>query len=286
MNADETKKFPYFKLFLGLLCVLAIVLGAFLVEKAIGSAVKDVTIDKADIGETVRFINVRPLSTKIMAVRASDGSCRLAFEECLSCYYNEGVRAHFTDTGKSVVCDNCGCETFYDDLGVLSDECTPIPILSGYVTEDETAITVPKDFLERCKEVLDVLRIGKGNYANIYDGGDYMNMDITEASDVAVSYDDGEADEDNGPADPAEIDRLLSRSEDITKLYNGYLNDVTLNASQSDIGVFDACYKEFLGLCDELAEDGGVSAARAADIGEKFDGIEEKIREIGRKSAK
>ena len=243
MEAKENKRFPYFKIFLGLLCILAVVLVALLVEKNIKSAVKDVTINKSSVSsESVRFTNVKPLSTKIMSVRASDGSYRLAFDDCLSCYYNEGVRAHFTDTGVSVVCDNCGCETFYDNMGLISDECTPIPILSDYIIETADSITVPKDFLERAKEMLDVLRIGKGNYANIYSGADYMNMEITEASDIAVSYDDGD-DEDGAPADPVDIDELLLRTEDITKLYNGYLNDVTINASQSDIGVFDACYR-------------------------------------------
>ena len=285
MEAKENKRFPYFKIFLGLLCILAVVLVALLVEKNIKSAVKDVTINKSSVSsESVSFKNVKPLSTKIMTVRASDGSYRLAFDDCLSCYYNEGVRAHFTDTGVSVVCDNCGCETFYDDMGLISDECTPIPNLSDYITETADSITVPKDYLERAKEMLDVLRIGKGNYANIYSGADYMNMEITEASDIAVSYDDGN-EADTTPADPADIDELLLRTEDITKLYNGYLNDVTINASQSDIGVFDACYREFLALCDELAET-EVTASRAKAISDKFDEIENKIREIGRKSAK
>lgn len=285
MEAKENKRFPYFKIFLGLLCILAVVFVALLVEKNIKSAVKDVTINKSSVSsESVSFKNVKPLSTKIMTVRASDGSYRLAFDDCLSCYYNEGVRAHFTDTGVSVVCDNCGCETFYDDMGLISDECTPIPILSDYITETADSITVPKDFLERAKEMLDVLRIGKGNYANIYSGADYMNMEITEASDIAVSYDDGN-EADTTPADPADIDELLLRTEDITKLYNGYLNDVTINASQSDIGVFDACYREFLALCDELAET-EVSVSRAKAISDKFDEIEGKMREIGRNSAR
>ena len=282
---NETKRFPYFKVFLGLLCILAVVLVALLVEKAIGSAVKDVVIEKSSIGENVRFVNVKPLSTKIMAVRTSEGEYRLAFDDCLSCYYNEGVRAHFSDSGESVICDNCGCETFYDDMGLISDECTPIPILSDYIVEDENTITIPKDFLERCKEMLDVLRIGKGNYANIYGGADFMNMEITEASDIAVSYDDNDPEDEESAVDPVSLDDLLLRTEEITKLYNGYINEVTINASQSDIGIYTACYKEFLALCDELA-DTEVTNSRAKAINEKFDEIEGKIREIGRNSSK
>ncbi len=284
-NIKETKRFPFFKLFLGLLCVAALAVGAFAVERAIGSSVKDVVIDKASLTEKITFIKVKPLSTKIMAVKTADGAVRLAFDECLSCYYNDGVASSFTDTGESVVCDNCGCETFYEDMGLLSDECTPIPILADYIVDNGKTVTVPKDFLERCKEMLDVLRSGKGNYATVYGQTDFMNMEITEASDAAVRYDDSSDENDFLPADPVSVDDLLRRTEDITKLYNGYLNDVTINASQSDIGAYTACYKEFLALCDELA-DTEVTNARAVEINKKFDEIEAKLREIGKKSAK
>lgn len=284
MEVKETKKFPYFKIFLGILCLIAVAVAAFAVEKTISTSVKDVVINKSDITGEVSYIRVRPLSTRIMAVRDSEGGCRLAFEECFSCYYNDGVNSTFTDTGESVICDNCGCETYYDDMGLLSDGCTPIPILKDYIIDGAQTITIPKDFLERCKEMLDVLRIGKGNYANVYGRtADYMNMEITEASDMAVSYDDGESDAPQ--SEYVTVDELWDRVEDITKLYNGYQNDVTINASQSDIGIFTACYKEFLALCDELAET-DISDERALEISRKFDEIQERIREIGKNSAK
>lgn len=283
MDNNETKRFPYFKIFLGVLCIIAVALCAFAVEKTISSSVKDVVIEKASLSDGVNYIKVKPLSTNIMVVCDEDGIYRLAFEECFSCYYNDGVKSTFSDTGSSLICENCGCETFYEDIGLLSDECTPIPILADYIIEDETTITVPKAFLEDCKSMLDTLRIGKGNYATVYGDADYMNMEITEASDVAVMYDDGIVDD--TPADAVTVDNLLQRTETITKLYNGYLNDVTINASQSDIGIYTACYKEFLGLCDELA-DTDVTVSRAAEIEEKFDEIENKLREIGRSSAK
>ncbi len=281
MDSKENRRFPYFKIFLGILCVAAVVVSAFAIEKTISTAVKDVVIRKADIGDGVKFVKVKPLSTSIMAVRLPDGTYRLAFNECLSCYYNDGVQSNFTDTGESVICDNCGCETHYEDMGLLSDECTPIPILADYITETDDSIIIPKDFLERCKEMLDVLRIGKGNYATVYGQTDFMNMEITEASDAAVSFDDGSDSE----KEPVSLEELLQRTETITKLYNGYLNDVTINASQSDIGTYTACYKEFLALCDELA-DTDISDSRAAEIDKKFDEIENRLREIGRAAAK
>ncbi len=277
------KRFPFFKIFLGLLCIAAIAVCAIAVEKTISSSVKEVVIDKSDITDTVTFFKVKRLSTKIMAVKASDGSLRLAFDECLSCYYNDGVKSNFEDSGESVICDNCGCETIYDELGLLSDECTPIPLLEEYITDNGSTLSISKEFMERCKEMLDVLRSGKGNYATVYGQTDYMNMEITEASDAAVSVDGAE--EDEAPLRNVSVDDLLRRTEDITKLYNGYLNDVTINASQSDIGAYTACFKEFLALCDELAET-EVSKTRASEIDAKFDKIEARMREIGKNSEK
>ncbi len=284
MEHSEVKRFPYFKVFLGLLAVVAIALGAMAVEKTISSSVKDVEIDKASLSaDKVAFIKVSPLSTRVMAVIADDGTVRLAFDECLSCYYNDGVKGKFKDTGKGVECDKCGCETLYSDMGLLSDECTPIPILNDYIEQNDKTVVIPKAFLENCKEMLDVLRSGKGNYATVYGDKDFRNMEITEASDVAVQYDvDGQ---NEVPEKTVTVDDLYNRAENITKLYNGYLNDVTINASQSDIGAYTACYKEFLTLCDELNET-DVTSERAVQIDGKFDEIENKLKEIGRSSVK
>lgn len=280
MGKTDTKRFPFFKVFLSLLAIVAIIVCAFAVEKTIGKSVKDVVIQKADIGSDVKYIKVKPLSTRIMAVRDSEGEIRLAFDECLSCYYNDGVKGSFSQTENGVVCSECGCETALDDMGVLSDECTPIPILKEYVLEDADTITIPKDFLEECKAALDILRSGKGNYASIYKDADFRNMEITEASDVAVPYNDDESKE-----EAVSVEELLDRTETITKLYNGYLNEVTINASQSDIGIYTACYKEFLVLCEEVT-DTAVTDTRAIEINKKFDEIEQKLKEIGRKSSK
>lgn len=278
MSSNDTKRFPFFKVILTLMVIAAVIVTALAVERTISKSVKDVVIEKTSIGSKVQYIKVKPLSTKIMAVRTPEGDIRLAFDECLSCYYNDGIKGSFSDTGSGVVCSECGCETAYEDMGILSDECTPIPILAEYVIDNGDTITIPKAFLETCKDALDTLRSGKGNYANIYGDSDFRNMEITEASDAAVPYSeqDGET---------VSIDDLLNRTEDITKLYNGYLNDVTINASQSDIGIYTACYKEFLALCDEVA-DTVVTDRRAAEINKKFDEIEAKLREIGKKSAK
>lgn len=280
----EAKRFPYFKLLLGIIAVAVIVFGALAVENAIGNTVREVNIKKSTLSkDKVTFYSVKPLDTQIMAVIASDGTIRLAFNDCLSCYYNDGVRAHFTDTGVSVVCDNCGCETFYDDMGLLSYECTPYPILSDYIYEDDTHVAIHADFLEECKDMLNLLRSGPGKYATVYPESDYMNMEITEGGDAAVEFDT--SGEFSVPAQPVTDESLWNRAEDITKLYNGYLDDVTMNSSHKDIEAFGKLYSEFKALCDELA-DSEVSAVRAREIDERFDAIENGLKEIGRAAQK
>ncbi len=286
INDEEkngTRRFPYFKVILGVLALAVIVVGAFSVEKAIGNTVRDVNIKKSALSaDKVVFRSVKPLDTKIMAVLASDGTVRLAFDDCLSCYYNEGVRAHFKDTGTSVICDNCGCETLYDDMGLLSYECTPYPILNDYIIEDDTTVEIRSDFLEECKDMLTLLRSGKGNYATVYPESEYMNMEITEGGDRAVEYDtSGEI---SVPRQPVTVDSLLNRTENITKLYNGYLDVVTMAADHDDLAEFEAVHQEFKELCDELA-DTEISAERALEIDARFDEIEEKIRTIGQRAA-
>ena len=273
----EKKGFPFFKVLLGIIAVAAIILAAFAVEKAIGDTVRDINISKSALSkDKITYYPVKPLDTRIMAVIASDGTVRLAFEECLNCYYNDGVDATFTDTGTSVICDNCGCETTYDNIGLLRDDCGPYPILNSYVIEDDRTITIQKDFLEQCGEMLATLRSGPGNYGSVYDDEEYMNMEITEGSDRAVRYDT-----DGGfviPDQPVTLESLVNRSESILSLYTNTQSDVTMLASQEDIAAYDKLYKEFIELCNEL--DFGISAERMAEINDRFDEIQEGFKTI------
>ncbi len=282
-EANEKKRFPFFKLLLGIIAVAAIIFGAVAVERNIDKTVRDVNVNKSALSsEKVTYFSVKPLNTRIMAVKASDGTVRLAFEECLSCYYNNGVKSKYADKNGSVVCSNCGCVTYYDDMGVLSYECTPYPILSDYIIEDDHTITVPKDFLEECLNMLEVLRSGKGNYASVYPESEYMNMEITEGGDRAVQYDT--SGDNFVPEQPVTAESLSNKAEAIAKLYNGYLDSVTLYSSTEDIAAYDELYKEFTGLCDELY-DTEVNAERAAEINGRFGEIEDKLGEIGRAAA-
>ncbi len=282
-TVQKTKRFPFFKIFIGILGLIAVLAVAIGAEKHISSIIKDVNIKKDNLStEEVTFFDVTPLDTQIMAVIASDGTCRLAFNECLSCHYNDGVKATFTDDTerKIVKCTNCGCETAYDDLGILREDCTPIPILNDYIVIDDHTIMIPKEFLTDCKTMFDVIRSGKNNYATVYDTYDYMNMEITEAGDAPVSYDrDGEI---FVPAKPIRTDDLYNRAESITKLYNGYVDGVSVNAPADVIESFTQTYKEFSALCEELNTT-ELAPERTVEISEEFDRIEKIIRETGSK---
>ncbi len=278
-GAVEKKRFPYFKAILGVIIVAAIVLIGIAVEKLIPKTVRDVNINKKELSaEKVTYFNVKPLGTRIMAVIAGDGTVRLAFEECLSCYYNDRGKVKFKDTGSSVVCEGCGCETTYDEMGLLSSDCTPYPILSDYRIEDDHTIMVQKDFLESCKTLLDDFRSKAENPHWIYPESEYMNMEISENDDLAVKYDEGG--DPYVPESPVTTESLNNRAEDITKLYNGYESYVTLYSSAEDMAAFSELYGEFDDLCAEFM-DSEVTSERAAEINRRFTAIEEGIRDIG-----
>ncbi len=282
-TTQKAKHFPYSKIFIGILGLIAVFVAAISAEKYISSIVKDVNIKKDKLStEKVTYFDVAPLDTQVIGVIASDDTCRLAFNECLSCHYNDGIKATFTDDPerKVVTCTNCGCETAYDDLGILREDCTPIPILNDYIVIDDHTIMIPKEFLDDCKTMFDVIRSGKNNYATVYDTYDYMNMEITEAGDTPVSYDrDGEI---FVPTKPIRTDDLYNRAESITKLYTGYVDGVSVNAPADVIESFTQTYKEFSVLCEELNTT-ELAPERAVEISQEFDRIEKTIRETGSK---
>lgn len=267
----EKKHFPFFKVLIGIIAIIAIALIAFGLERAIGNTIRDVNIKKDKLsGTNITYTSVKPLDTRIMAIIASDGSVRLAFEECLSCYYNYGVKSTFTDTGTSVICDNCHCETPYDNIGILMEECTPYPILNEYYIEDDHTIMIPKDFLEHCSEILALYRKGPGNYTPIYGDEDYTNMAITEGGDRALQYDmDGGV---RAPGHTNPYEELEYRNEQISGIYNIYKEDVNMYASQEDRNTFEALFKELQELSDSIEPD--MSDDEVEEINVLFDEIE------------
>lgn len=107
-----------------------------------------VTIIKDDITEKATFYPYQSGDTymELIAIRASDGTVRTAFNTCQVC---QGTgRGYYKQDGDVVVCQNCGNRFTVDQIEVVKGGCNPIPIFKGSKTEDNETITIPASYLD------------------------------------------------------------------------------------------------------------------------------------------
>ena len=147
---------PQFKLkllqFSGLvLCLLAVVM--FLANGVSHGAGKanDLRIIKSEVTATAKFYPYNADGTKmeVIAVKASDGSIRTAFNTCQVCF--DSGRGFYTQQGDELVCNNCGNRFKIDQLEKIRFGCNPIPIMKENKTDDGKYITIAKDFIVKNK---------------------------------------------------------------------------------------------------------------------------------------
>lgn len=139
---------------IGIAILLAVVI--FVVKTGFGggnntTADKDLVINKSEITETVKFFPVKIGNKKmeILAVKASDGSIRTAFNTCQVC--NGSPKAYYKQEGDVLVCQNCGNQFSMDMIEQQRGGCNPVPILKENKTEDGSNITISKDFIQQNK---------------------------------------------------------------------------------------------------------------------------------------
>ncbi|KNY28086.1 DUF2318 domain-containing protein [Pseudobacteroides cellulosolvens] len=126
-------------------------------ENEIGSPVSstaaDLVIPKAEITETAKFypLKVEDTNMEVLAVKASDGSVRTAFNTCQVC--NGSPRAYYKQQGDVLVCQNCGNRFKMDMVEQQRGGCNPVPIMKDEKTDDGINITIPKDLIEKNKEL-------------------------------------------------------------------------------------------------------------------------------------
>lgn len=108
----------------------------------------DVVIQVADISETASFYSYDANGTTVglLAVKASDGTIRTAFDTCEECSGNQ--RAYFEQQGTQLQCKNCGNVYDIDKVGTERGGCSPISIMADEKTETETEIIIPAELIE------------------------------------------------------------------------------------------------------------------------------------------
>ncbi|HWT73529.1 MAG TPA: DUF2318 domain-containing protein [Mobilitalea sp.] len=113
----------------------------------------DMVIQTKDITDQPSFYptEVNGVKMEVIAVKASDGSIRTAFNTCQVCY-NSG-KGYYKVEGDELVCQNCGNRFKMDDVEVTKGGCNPIPITSEYKTVTNDTITISKDFLTQASQI-------------------------------------------------------------------------------------------------------------------------------------
>lgn len=125
------------------------------VAKAETSESGDLIIPVADISDQANFYEYDVDGTKleVMAIKASDGSIRTAFNTCQVCF--SSGRGYYKQEGDKLVCQNCGNQFSADDVEVTKGGCNPVPIQEADKTVDDTNITISKDYLKSAKELFE-----------------------------------------------------------------------------------------------------------------------------------
>jgi nitrite reductase/ring-hydroxylating ferredoxin subunit len=111
-------------------------------------SIDELTIKKSDITEIAKFypVIVDGIRMEVIAVRASDGGVRTAFNACQVCATSG--RGYYIQVGDTLVCQNCGNVFNIDDVEKVHGGCNPAPITKDDKTEDNDYIKIPKSTFE------------------------------------------------------------------------------------------------------------------------------------------
>jgi uncharacterized membrane protein len=114
---------------------------------------KDLVIPKAEITDTAKFYPLNAGGTKleILAIKASDGTIRTAFNTCQVC--NGSAKAYYKQDGDVLVCQNCGNRFKADMVEQERGGCNPVPIMQQDKKDDGANIVISKDFIEQNKSL-------------------------------------------------------------------------------------------------------------------------------------
>ncbi|MBQ9662595.1 MAG: DUF2318 domain-containing protein [Oscillospiraceae bacterium] len=114
---------------------------------------ESLVIPISEISEEARFypFTVDGEAMEVLAVKASDGTIRTAFNTCQSCY-TSGAGFYRFEEGE-LVCNNCGFRFSPDQVEVSSGGCNPWPIFEENKTVTEDSILISYDFLAESKGI-------------------------------------------------------------------------------------------------------------------------------------
>ena len=105
-------------------------------------------IPVSDLTDKPRFFtyNANGEDMEIIALTASDGSIRTAFNTCQVCY--SSGNGYYKVEGNSLVCQNCGNTFGFDDIAVTRGGCNPVPITEEDRAEQDGSIVISSGYLD------------------------------------------------------------------------------------------------------------------------------------------
>ncbi|MDR0424004.1 MAG: Fe-S-containing protein [Clostridiales Family XIII bacterium] len=145
---------------LGIAAGIAITVGVALSmspEVSAGSyvdeATGDLVIEVAAVSEKASFhpITVDGTEMEVLALKASDGTIRTAFNTCQVCYTSG--RGYYKQVGKVLICQNCGNSFELDQVGVEFGGCNPWEIPEDSKEATDSEIRILSSFLEESTEI-------------------------------------------------------------------------------------------------------------------------------------
>ncbi|HHW49135.1 MAG TPA: DUF2318 domain-containing protein [Clostridiaceae bacterium] len=147
------------KIYLVLGVVGLLIAGIFIFKFSTGGADKtgsvsgDLKILKNEVTENAKFYPYKAgrINMEVMAVKASDGTIRTAFNTCQVCFASG--RGYYKQQGDELICQNCGNRFKIDQIEKIRGGCNPVPITKENKTEDEESIVIPQVFMEEYKEL-------------------------------------------------------------------------------------------------------------------------------------
>ncbi len=116
---------------------------------------EDLTINIRELSATPKVFSAEANGTQmeILALVASDGTVRTAFNTCQVCY--SSGRGYYQAEGDELVCQNCGNRFTGDAVGVQSGGCNPVPITENNRTEQDGVITIPGSLLSEASVIFE-----------------------------------------------------------------------------------------------------------------------------------
>ncbi|MBU3144717.1 DUF2318 domain-containing protein [Clostridium sp. CF012] len=110
-------------------------------------ATGDLKIPKSEVTKTAKFYPYKSGDTymEVLAVKASDGTIRTAFNTCEVCYTSG--KGYYKQEGDELVCQNCGNRFSINQIEKLKNGCNPVPILETDKIDDGSNLVISQSYM-------------------------------------------------------------------------------------------------------------------------------------------